>query len=68
MEAFDIWQEMGLMVAMAVENTACVSECYSECLQIKIFNEDYCNEECLFSCGGFALTNLDDSTFFPSWI
>ncbi|KAL1540626.1 hypothetical protein AAHA92_24950 [Salvia divinorum] len=65
---------VALAAAMASENTDCVSECYTECLQIKIFNEDYCNKECLFSCGGFALRNLspqddhDDSTFFPTWI
>lgn len=60
------------MVAEGSANTDCVSECYSECLQIKIFNEDFCNQECLISCARFViretLQQKDDSTFFPSWI
>lgn len=49
----------------------CLRDCSLECKQIKIFNNEECNEECLLSCAGLSIRKTlreDDTRFFPSWI
>ncbi|KAH6821070.1 hypothetical protein C2S53_014980 [Perilla frutescens var. hirtella] len=53
-------------------NMHCMPECYTECLQIRIFNEGECKKDCALSCARYAIKKAlreeDDTKFFPSWI
>lgn len=52
-------------------NTHCVTECYFDCTQIKIFSKDEFKKECILACSGHAIrkTSKEDcNKFFPWWI
>ncbi|KAH6831691.1 hypothetical protein C2S53_008624 [Perilla frutescens var. hirtella] len=54
-------------------NVHCMAECHTECMQIRIFNEDECKKDCALACARFAMKKAlnegaDDIHFFPSWI
>ncbi|KAL7098882.1 hypothetical protein ACP275_09G046500 [Erythranthe tilingii] len=63
------------VVAQAAErngNGHCMTECYFECMQIKIFNEGECKRECILACARHVIRKAsmeeDDNKFFPLWI
>lgn len=53
-------------------NTHCMTECYFDCTQIKIFSDDECKKECILSCARHAIRRAsleeDDNKFVPLWI
>lgn len=66
-----------IMAAEAVErngNVHCMTECYFDCMQIKIFNEGECKRECILACARNVMRKAshdqeeDDSQFFPLWV
>ncbi|KAL8457756.1 hypothetical protein ACS0TY_035575 [Phlomoides rotata] len=53
-------------------NVNCMTECYFDCTQIKIFSNDECRKECVHACAKDAIkkssSEEDDSKFVPLWI
>ncbi|KAL8457765.1 hypothetical protein ACS0TY_035584 [Phlomoides rotata] len=53
-------------------NSNCMTECYFDCTQIKIFSDDECKKECVLACTKYAIRKAsleqDDNKFFPLWI
>lgn len=54
-------------------NAYCMEDCYSECMQIRIFNEGECKKDCSIACAKYAMKKAlreeeDYAKFFPSWI
>ncbi|KAL3639354.1 hypothetical protein CASFOL_017261 [Castilleja foliolosa] len=61
-------------VAQAAERNVdlhCMTECYFECNQIKIFSERECKKDCVNACARLFMTKADeedDTKFVPLWI
>ncbi|KAL3640750.1 hypothetical protein CASFOL_015718 [Castilleja foliolosa] len=77
MEAVVVALLAALVIAPAAQaaerngNLQCMTECYFECTQIKIFTERECKKDCVNACARFFMTKADeedDTKFFPSWI
>ncbi|KAL8457755.1 hypothetical protein ACS0TY_035574 [Phlomoides rotata] len=53
-------------------NMNCMTECYFDCTQIKIFSDEECKKECVPACAKYAIRKAslkeDDNKFFPLWI
>ncbi|KAL6572195.1 hypothetical protein OROMI_013153 [Orobanche minor] len=53
-------------------NLQCMTECYFDCTQIKIFSASECKRECAVACARYfmrkAVEEEDDNKFVPLWI